>query len=157
MHGDDGAGGALAATLPYMGRLARRVGELTGAGDPVAFEAAADVRVSVDVSWNLAGEGAFRAVVASVPPRVPAQYTLVGGSEMQAALQHCVRRVSSLPGMTWAGGRQHRLGGASGGIGVCGEAARATADDDWRRRRTASRKERKLVWLRSLSRGVGPN
>ena len=102
VRGDDGTGGALAATIPYLGRLAGRVGELTGAGELVAFETAADSRLSVQATWNLTGEGTFRAFVTAVPPRLPAQYAVVGGGDVESALNYCVQRFSSLPDVAWA-------------------------------------------------------
>ena len=63
-HGDDGAAGALAAALPYTGRLARRAGELVQVGDLRALEALGTRRLTVGVTWTPAGEGTYRAVLA---------------------------------------------------------------------------------------------
>ena len=99
--GDDGAGGVLAAALPYTGRLARRLGELVGAGDLRLVEAYGRDRLVVGVTWTPAGEGTFRAVVAPLPARTVPSFTVVGAVDTPAALAHCLDRFSSVGGVVW--------------------------------------------------------
>jgi hypothetical protein len=102
VRGDDLAAGTVASAMPYYGRLGRRVGELVDAGEPVAFETIAATRLTVQVTWTLAGEGLFRAVVRPVLPREVPSFTVVGGATVDAALTHCVHRLAQLPGAHWA-------------------------------------------------------
>ncbi|MCF6379573.1 hypothetical protein L2K70_18330 [Nocardioides KLBMP 9356] len=99
--GDDGASGALAAALPYTGRLARRLGELVGGGDLRLVEARGLDQLIVGVTWTPAGEGTFRAVVAPLPQRAVPSFTVVGAVDTSAALAHCLDRLSSLGGVEW--------------------------------------------------------
>lgn len=99
--GDDGATGALAAALPYSGRLARRLGELVGAGDLRLIEARGPGRLIVGVTWTPAGEGTFRAVVAPLEPRTVPSFTVVGAVDTSAALAHCLDRLSAVGGVLW--------------------------------------------------------
>lgn len=102
VEGDDGASGALAAALPYTGRLARRVGELVDAGDLRLMEAFGARRLTVGVTWTLAGEGTFRAVVTPLEPRLLPSFMVVGGAETSAAVTHCVDRLSAVEGVVWS-------------------------------------------------------
>jgi len=99
--GDDGASGALAAALPYTGRLARRLGELVDAGDLRLVEARGLAQLVVGVTWTPAGEGTFRAVGAPLPQRAVPSFTVVGGVDTPAALAHCLDRLSSVGGVDW--------------------------------------------------------
>lgn len=100
--GDDGAGGALAAALPYTGRLARRMGELVDAGDLRALEALGLARLTVGVTWTPAGEGTYRAQVASLDPRTVPTYMVVGAVDTSAAVTHCLTRIMSVEGVRWS-------------------------------------------------------
>lgn len=102
VHGDDGASGALAAALPYTGRLARRMGELVDAGDLRLMEAFGSRRLTVGVTWTAAGEGTFRAVVTPLEPRVLPSFMVVGGADTSAAVTHCVDRLSAVVGVVWS-------------------------------------------------------
>lgn len=101
VRGDDASGGALAAALPYVGRLARRVGELVDAGDLRRIETAGGVRLSVGLTWTPTGEGTYRAVMTEEAPRTPPNFMVVGGADTAAAADHCVRRVASATGVAW--------------------------------------------------------
>lgn len=100
--GDDGASGVLAAALPYTGRLARRMGELVGAGDLRVLEAYGVHRLSVGVTWTPAGEGTYRATVRRLEARVVPTYTVVGAVDTSAAVAHCVDRVMTVEGVRWS-------------------------------------------------------
>lgn len=102
VQGDDGAAGALAAALPYTGRLARRMGELVHTGDLRLMEAFGSRRLTVGVTWTAAGEGTFRAVVTPLEPRALPSFTVVGGADTSAAVTHCVDRLSSVVGVVWS-------------------------------------------------------
>ena len=102
VRGDDASGGVLAAALPYVGRLARRVGELVDAGDLRRIETAGGVRLSVGLTWTPTGEGTYRAVMTQETPRTPPNFMVVGGADTAAAAQHCVRRVASAEGVAWS-------------------------------------------------------
>jgi hypothetical protein len=98
--GDDGASGALAAALPYTGRLARRVGEIVHAGDLRLMEAIGREHLIVGVTWTPAGEGTFRAVGAPLAPRTVPSFT-VGAVDTTAAVAHCLTRLAGLDGVAW--------------------------------------------------------
>lgn len=100
--GDDGASGALAAALPYTGRLARRMGELVDAGDLRAMEAFGRQRLSVGVTWTPAGEGTFRASVTALEERVVPSFTVVGTADTSAAVDHCLSRIMAVDGVQWS-------------------------------------------------------
>jgi len=100
--GDDGAAGALAAALPYAGRLARRAGELVDVGDLRAMEAFGTRRLTVGVTWTPAGEGTYRAVPTPAEPRTVPTFMVVGGADPTAAAAHCVERVSAVEGVRWS-------------------------------------------------------
>lgn len=100
--GDDGASGALAAALPYTGRLARRMGELVGAGDLRALEAYGVDRLSVGVTWTPAGEGTYRAALRRLEARVVPTYMVVGAVDTSAAVAHCIGRVMTVDGVRWS-------------------------------------------------------
>jgi len=100
--GDDGAAGAVAAALPYTGRLARRAGELLEVGDLRAMEASGLRRLVVGVTWTPAGEGTYRAVATPAEPREVPTYTVVGASDTSSALAHCVGRVTAVDGVRWS-------------------------------------------------------
>lgn len=100
--GDDGDGGVLAASLTYAGRLARRVGELVGAGDLRSIEVVGPRRLVVGVTWTPAGEGTFRAVDAAQPVRIVPGFTVVGTADTSAAVAHCLARVRAVDGVRWA-------------------------------------------------------
>ncbi|NYE37864.1 hypothetical protein F4692_002997 [Nocardioides cavernae] len=100
--GSDGAAGALAAALPYTGRLARRMGELAGVGDLRAMEALGRRRLGVTVTWTPAGEGTYRATAHPVEPRVVPHFTVVGAVDAAAAVDHCLTRLMSLDGVRWS-------------------------------------------------------
>ena len=102
VRGDDGASGALAAALPYTGRLARRMGELVEAGDLRAMEAFGVQRLAVGVTWTPAGEGTFRAVVTPLEPRAVPSFMVVGGADTAATVDHCVRRLCAVEGVLWS-------------------------------------------------------
>ena len=102
VHGDDGASGALAAALPYTGRLARRMGELVDAGDLRLMEAFGSRRLTVGVTWTPAGEGTFRALVTPLEPRSLPSFMVVGGADTSAAVHHCVTRLAAVQGIVWS-------------------------------------------------------
>lgn len=99
--GDDGAAGALAAALPYTGRLARRMGELVGIGDLRGMDALGRRRLAVAVTWTPAGEGTYRATVHLVEARVVPELTVVGAVDTAAAVDHCLARLMSIDGVEW--------------------------------------------------------
>jgi hypothetical protein len=101
--GDDGAVGAVAAALPYTGRLARRAGELLDIGDLRALEALGTRRLTVGVTWTPAGEGTYRAVLAPAEPRTVPTFTVVGATDATAAVAHCVDRILAVEGVRWSG------------------------------------------------------
>lgn len=100
--GDDGTSGALAAALPYTGRLARRMGELVDAGDLRTLEAYGAHRLSVGVTWTPAGEGTYRAELRRLEPRVSPTYMVVGAVDTSAAVAHCIDRVMTVGGVRWS-------------------------------------------------------
>lgn len=100
--GDDGAGGALAATLPYTGRLARRAGELVDLGDLRELEALGARRLTVGVTWTPAGEGTYRADLAPAEPRTVPTFMVVGGADTAATVVHCVERSTAVEGVRWS-------------------------------------------------------
>ncbi|MDZ5662378.1 hypothetical protein SFC79_11440 [Nocardioides sp. S-58] len=100
--GDDGSAGALAAALPYTGRLARRMGELVEAGDLRVMEASGTQRLTVGVTWTPAGEGTFRAAVTSLVPRTVPVFTVVGAVDTTAAVSHCLDRLAGVDGVVWS-------------------------------------------------------
>jgi hypothetical protein len=100
--GDDGAGGALAAALPYTGRLARRAGELVDVGDLRAVEALGTRRLTVGVTWTPAGEGTYRAELAPAEPRTVPTFMVVGGADTAATVVHCVERATAVEGVRWS-------------------------------------------------------
>lgn len=100
--GDDGAGGALAAALPYTGRLARRAGELVDVGDLRAVEALGIRRLTVGVTWTPAGEGTYRAELAPAAPRAVPTFMVVGGADTAATVVHCVERARAVEGVRWS-------------------------------------------------------
>lgn len=102
VRGDDGASGALAAALPYTGRLARRMGELVGAGDLRVMEAFGVQRLTVGVTWTPSGEGTFRAVVTALEPRDVPSFMVVGGADTSATVDHCVTRIAAVDGVRWS-------------------------------------------------------
>lgn len=99
--GDDGVSGALAAALPYTGRLARRMGELVDAGDLRVMEAFGTEHLIVAVTWTPAGEGTFRAVVMPLVGRTVPTFTVVGAVDTSAAVSHCLTRLSHVDGVEW--------------------------------------------------------
>jgi hypothetical protein len=100
--GDDGAAGALAAALPYTGRLARRVGELVDVGELRALEALWTRRLTVGVTWTSAGEGTYRAVLESAEPRTVPTFMVIGTSDTAVAAAHCAERVMAVDGVHWS-------------------------------------------------------
>lgn len=100
--GDDGAGGALAAALPYTGRLARRMGELVDAGDLRALEAIGLARLTVGVSWTPAGEGTYRGRLVPLAARVVPHFTVVGPVDTTVAVSHCLDRLMTVEGVRWS-------------------------------------------------------
>jgi hypothetical protein len=102
VRGDDGVAGALAAALPYTGRLARRMGELVGAGDLRVMEAFGAQRLTVGVTWTPAGEGTFRAVVTPLEARALPSFMVVGGADTAATVSHCVNRLAAVQGVAWS-------------------------------------------------------
>lgn len=100
--GDDGAGGALAAALPYTGRLARRAGELVDVGDLRAVEALGTRRLTVGVTWTPAGEGTYRAGLTPAEPRTVPTFMVVGGADTAATVVHCVERARAVEGVRWS-------------------------------------------------------
>jgi hypothetical protein len=102
VHGEDGASGALAAALPYTGRLARRMGELVDAGDLRLMEAFGSRRLTVGVTWTPAGEGTFRALVTPLEPRSLPSFMVVGGADTSATVHHCVTRLAAVEGIVWS-------------------------------------------------------
>lgn len=100
--GDDGMSGALAAALPYTGRLARRAGELVGLGDLRGMEALGRRRLTTAVTWTPSGEGTYRAALAPVEARAVPQFMVVGTPDTATALDHCVDRLTSLDGVVWS-------------------------------------------------------
>lgn len=119
VRGDDGAAGVLAAALPYVCRLARRVGELVDAGDLRRIETAGDVRLSVGITWTPTGEGTYRALVTEEATRTPPHFMVVGGADTAATVEHCVRRVAGVAGVAWS----TIMGPESRTIAVAGEQA----------------------------------
>lgn len=99
--GDDGAGGALAAALPYTGRLARRAGELVDVGDLRTVEALGTRRLTVGVTWTPAGEGTYRAGLAPAEPRTVPTFMVVG-ADTAATVDHCVERAAAVEGVRWS-------------------------------------------------------
>ena len=136
--GDDGAAGALAAALPYTGRLARRAGELVEAGDLRALEAVGTRRLTVGVTWTPAGEGTYRAVLAPAEARTVPTFMVVGGADATATVVHCVDRLQSVDGVRWAG------------VVTAGSRVVATAGDGAARRHLDEVGNRMLAILRSL-------
>ena len=102
VRGDDGASGALAAALPYTGRLARRMGELVDAGDLRLMEAFGSRRLTVGVTWTPAGEGTFRAVVTPLETRAVPSFMVVGGADTSATVAHCAHRLAAVDGIVWS-------------------------------------------------------
>lgn len=100
--GEDGAAGALAAALPYTGRLARRAGELVGVGDLRALEAFGARRLTVGVTWTPAGEGTYRALLEPAEPRTVPTFMVVGTRDSTVAVLHCVERVMAVEGIRWS-------------------------------------------------------
>ena len=100
--GDDGAAGALAAALPYTGRLARRAGELVDVGDLRAMEALGTRRLRVGVTWTPAGEGTYRAQLAPAEPRTVPTSMVVDGADTAATVVHCVERSTAVAGVRWS-------------------------------------------------------
>ena len=102
VRGDDGASGALAAALPYTGRLARRMGELVEAGDLRVMEAFGVQRLTVGVTWTPAGEGTFRGAITPLPARALPSFMVVGGADTAATVTHCVNRLAAVEGILWS-------------------------------------------------------
>lgn len=102
VRGDDRASGALAAALPYTGRLARRMGELLDAGDLRSMESFGRQRLTVGVTWTPAGEGTYRALVMPLPARAMPHFMVVGAVDTSAALTHCLRRLMGVDGVAWS-------------------------------------------------------
>ncbi|WP_416957282.1 hypothetical protein ACNKF0_07980 [Nocardioides sp. T5] len=100
--GEDGAASALAAALPYTGRLARRAGEIVDVGDLRAMEAVGTRRLTVGVTWTPAGEGTYRAVLVPAEPRTVPTFMVVGGADTTATVVHCVDRVVAVEGVRWS-------------------------------------------------------
>ncbi|HSF38063.1 MAG TPA: hypothetical protein VLA70_18190 [Nocardioides sp.] len=100
--GDVGVGGALAAALPYTGRLARRAGELVDVGDLRAMEALGTRRLTVGVTWTPAGEGTYRAELVTAEPRTVPTFMVVGGADTAATVVHCVERFTAVEGVRWS-------------------------------------------------------
>ena len=136
--GDDGAAGALAAALPYTGRLARRAGELLGLGDLRALEALGRRRLTVGVTWTPAGEGTYRAVLAPAETRTVPTFMVIGGADATATVVHCVDRVRAVEGVRWAG------------VVTAGSRVVATAGDGVARGHLDEVGNRVLAILRSL-------
>ena len=99
--GDDGASGALAAAMPYAGRLARRMGELVDAGDLRMVQAFGARLLTIGVTWTPAGEGTFRATTTPLEPRTAPELVVVDGADTSAAVAHCVSRLLWLEGIVW--------------------------------------------------------
>lgn len=100
--GEAGAASALAAALPYTGRLARRAGEIVDVGDLRAMEAVGTRRLTVGVTWTPAGEGTYRAVLEPAEPRTVPTFMVVGGADTTATVVHCVERVVAVEGVRWS-------------------------------------------------------
>ena len=100
--GDNGDSGALAAALPYAGRLARRIGELVEAGDLRTVQALGARLLTVGVTWTSSGEGTFRAVLVPLERRTVPAFMVVGGADTSAAVAHSVSRVLTLEGVVWS-------------------------------------------------------
>jgi hypothetical protein len=136
--GDDGASGALAAALPYTGRLARRTGELVDAGDLRTLEAYGVHRLSVGVTWTPAGEGTYRAALRRLEPRVVPTYMVVGAVDTPSAVAHCIDRIMTVDGVRW------------GSVVTAGSRVVAAAGDRRELRHLAEVGNRMLAILRSL-------
>jgi hypothetical protein len=136
--GDDGASGALAAALPYAGRLARRTGELVDAGDLRTLEAYGVHRLSVGVTWTPAGEGTYRAALRRLEPRVVPTYMVVGAVDTPSAVAHCIDRIMTVDGVRW------------GSVVTAGSRVVAAAGDRRELRHLAEVGNRMLAILRSL-------
>ncbi|GAA5118303.1 hypothetical protein GCM10023339_30660 [Alloalcanivorax gelatiniphagus] len=100
--GDDGGGGALAAALPYTGRLARRMGEIVGVGDLRGMQALGRRRLDVGVTWTPAGEGTYRGTATPVEPRAVPAFMVVGAVDTATAVEHCLGRLMTVEGVAWA-------------------------------------------------------
>ena len=136
--GEDGVAGALAAALPYTGRLARRAGELVDVGDLRGIEALGTRRLTVGVTWTPAGEGTYRAVLAPAETRAVPTFMVVGGADAEATVIHCVERVLAVEGVRWAG------------VVTAGSRVVATAGDGAARIHLDEVGNRMLAILRSL-------
>ncbi|CAM3839850.1 hypothetical protein [Nocardioides zeicaulis] len=100
--GSDGAAGALAAALPYTGRLAQRMGELVGVGDLRGMEAVGRRRFEAVVTWTPLGEATYRGRAHAVEPRVVPHFTVVGTADTLGAVDHCLGRLMSLDDVVWS-------------------------------------------------------
>ena len=102
VEGDDGVSGALAAALPYAGRLARRMGELVEAGDLRMVQAFGARLLTIGVTWTPAGEGTFRATTTPLEERTAPAFVVADGADTSSAVAHCVSRLVSLEGIVWS-------------------------------------------------------
>jgi hypothetical protein len=100
--GDDGDSGRLAASLRYACRVAGQLEYLTGAGDLEWVSTVSSTAVTARVGWSPAREVTLAAEVESGPPRAPQEVTVVAGTDVQAALAHCLQRVRQMLGTHWS-------------------------------------------------------
>ncbi|KRF37211.1 hypothetical protein [Nocardioides sp. Soil805] len=101
VSGDDGDSGRLAVSLRYACRVAGQLEFLTGAGDLEWVSTVSSTAVTARVGWSLAREVTLSAEVEGGAPRPPKEFTVVGGSDVHAALAHCMQRVRQMLGTHW--------------------------------------------------------
>ena len=77
--------------------------ELVEVGDLRALEALGTRHLAVGVTWTPAGEGTYRAVLATADPRTVPSFMVVGGADTAATVAHCVDRVLAVEGVRWGG------------------------------------------------------
>ncbi len=107
--GDDGYAGRVAAAMSHVARLSSNLADLLGVEELARIETLGTPRLSADVEFTAAREASVRAQCAVVVPRERRAIAVVGGTDVSAALTHCVGRVGALGGVAWSGVVTHDM------------------------------------------------
>ena len=102
VRGDDGESGRLAASLGYAARLAAQVEYLLDIGTLQELTTVSAEGITAKVVRDDAGGLGLSVAIETQQYRDPKVFTIVGGSDLDAALLHCAQRVQQVPGVRWS-------------------------------------------------------
>ncbi|WP_110241067.1 hypothetical protein [Nocardioides gilvus] len=102
MLGDDGHGGLLAASLRYVCRLAKALGDVLDLGDLSHVETTGSTIVIAEIGWDLAGDCRLRGqVLRSTAPSSTATEAAAPG-EVDEVVDSCLQTLESADSVRWA-------------------------------------------------------